>query len=381
MGWAFVKRRMQAELGPDWQKKFASFEHHPAAAASLGQVHRARSHRRRGARLQAAVSPTCSRRSKPICSQLGLLFAIRRRFDPAIDTTEIDQGDRRAHARGARLPPRGQARRALPRHARRTTTSIRVPQVVAGAVDRAAADARLARRQPHARAQGRRARRAQPPRHGDVHRLVVSVQPLRRDPRRSASRQLHGVRPRRASRPASTCSTTAASASSRRRSSAAWSISTTACATATTRCVVHAYETWGFKRLSRELIDILNIWARFIYGPLIDDRVRTIADGVKPGDYGRREAFEVHQALQRKGPGDGAARVRVHGPRRDRARRRVPASARRAQLPSPVRGGDRELLGRTAWPSGRRRRSSGSGSPATANSAAENGVLERSSAK
>ena len=36
MGWAFVKRRMQAELGPDWQKKFGSFEHHPAAAASLG---------------------------------------------------------------------------------------------------------------------------------------------------------------------------------------------------------------------------------------------------------------------------------------------------------------------------------------------------------
>ena len=38
------------------------------------------------------------------------------------------------------------------------------------------------------------ARRPQPPRHGDVHRLVASVQPLRRDPRRSASRQLHGVR-------------------------------------------------------------------------------------------------------------------------------------------------------------------------------------------
>src|SRR5260221_3502553 len=30
----------------------------------------------------------------------------------------------------------------------------------------------------------------------------------------------------------------------------------------------------GFKRLSRELIDALNIWARFIYGPLLDDRVR-----------------------------------------------------------------------------------------------------------
>ena len=30
MGWAFVKRRMQAELGSDWEKKFDSFEHRPA---------------------------------------------------------------------------------------------------------------------------------------------------------------------------------------------------------------------------------------------------------------------------------------------------------------------------------------------------------------
>jgi hypothetical protein len=54
--------------------------------------------------------------------------------------------------------------------------------------------------------------------------------------------------------------------------------------------------------LKRATIDALNIWARFIYGPLIDDRVRTIADGVKPGSYGRREAFAVHRALKAQGP-------------------------------------------------------------------------------
>jgi predicted unusual protein kinase regulating ubiquinone biosynthesis (AarF/ABC1/UbiB family) len=66
--------------------------------------------------------------------------------------------------------------------------------------------------------------------------------------------------------------------------------------------IVKAYETWGFHNLNRALIDALNIWARFIYGPLLDDRIRTIADGVKPSQYGRREAFRVHQALKAQGP-------------------------------------------------------------------------------
>jgi predicted unusual protein kinase regulating ubiquinone biosynthesis (AarF/ABC1/UbiB family) len=66
--------------------------------------------------------------------------------------------------------------------------------------------------------------------------------------------------------------------------------------------IVHAYETWGFKGLSKELIDTLNIWARFIYGPLLDDRERVIAEGVTPGQYGRKEAFAVHKGLKEKGP-------------------------------------------------------------------------------
>ena len=63
-----------------------------------------------------------------------------------------------------------------------------------------------------------------------------------------------------------------------------------------------AYEAWGFKALSQDLIDVLGIWARFIYAPLLDDRVRTVADGVAPGEYGRREAFQVKRALDDKGP-------------------------------------------------------------------------------
>jgi predicted unusual protein kinase regulating ubiquinone biosynthesis (AarF/ABC1/UbiB family) len=66
--------------------------------------------------------------------------------------------------------------------------------------------------------------------------------------------------------------------------------------------VLHAFETWGFRGLSNDLIEALSIWARFIYGPLLDDRERVIAEGTTPGEYGRREAFTVHRILREKGP-------------------------------------------------------------------------------
>ena len=88
MGWAFVKRRMMAELGAGWEKKFASFEHHPAAAASLGQVHRAHAHN--GAELACKLQyPDMQSAVEADLQQLQWLLALRRRFDGAIDTTEI----------------------------------------------------------------------------------------------------------------------------------------------------------------------------------------------------------------------------------------------------------------------------------------------------
>ena len=63
-----------------------------------------------------------------------------------------------------------------------------------------------------------------------------------------------------------------------------------------------AYEKWGFKGLNKDLVEVLNIWARFIYGPLLDDRVRSVADGITPGEYGRKEAFAVRKLLKEKGP-------------------------------------------------------------------------------
>ena len=58
----------------------------------------------------------------------------------------------------------------------------------------------------------------------------------------------------------------------------------------------YAYETWGFKNLSREQVETLNIWANFLYGPVLDDKVRPIGE-VTNGIYGRETAEEVHKKL------------------------------------------------------------------------------------
>ena len=88
MGAAFVKRRMQAELGPDWQSRFASFDLRPAAAASLGQVHRATG--KDGALLACKLQyPDMASAVEADLAQLDVLFALHRRMDTAIDTREI----------------------------------------------------------------------------------------------------------------------------------------------------------------------------------------------------------------------------------------------------------------------------------------------------
>jgi predicted unusual protein kinase regulating ubiquinone biosynthesis (AarF/ABC1/UbiB family) len=308
MGWAFVKRRMSAELGPDWEKKFQSFEHYPAAAASLGQVHRARS--LDGQPLACKLQyPDMQSAVEADLQQLQWLLAIRRRFDTAIDTTEI------AKEIGARVREELDYRReakhvALYRAMLDGIDIVRVPRpwpelstgrlltldwldgsrMLAHKNDPLAMRNQLATAMftawwfpfsrfgvihgdPHlgnytvfaaGGGDGRRKTAAEPAGinlldYGCIRifapKFVQGVVDLYHG-------LLHGD----------------------------------------DTLIVRAYETWGFRRLSRDLIETLNIWARFIYAPLLDDRVRTIADGVAPAEYGRREAFRVHQALKQKGP-------------------------------------------------------------------------------
>ena len=87
MGAAFVRRRMAAELGLDWQNRFGSFDFKPAAAASLGQVHRAVS--RDGLALACKLQyPDMASAVEADLSQLDVLFAIQRRMSPAIDARD-----------------------------------------------------------------------------------------------------------------------------------------------------------------------------------------------------------------------------------------------------------------------------------------------------
>jgi predicted unusual protein kinase regulating ubiquinone biosynthesis (AarF/ABC1/UbiB family) len=63
---------------------------------------------------------------------------------------------------------------------------------------------------------------------------------------------------------------------------------------------VHAYETWGFAGLTNEVIDTLNLWAEYLYGPLLEDRPRRIQEA-DTGLYGARVASRVHARLRELG--------------------------------------------------------------------------------
>jgi predicted unusual protein kinase regulating ubiquinone biosynthesis (AarF/ABC1/UbiB family) len=62
----------------------------------------------------------------------------------------------------------------------------------------------------------------------------------------------------------------------------------------------HAYATWGFTDLSDEKMAVLNLWARFLYEPLTQDRVRRIQESDDP-QFGRAVAAQVHAGLKRTG--------------------------------------------------------------------------------
>jgi len=296
MGAAFVKRRMQAELGADWQKKFRSFDLKPAAAASLGQVHRAEAPD--GGLLACKLQyPDMKSAVEADLKQLDILFAIHRRFEPVIDTTEA------AKEIGARVREeldytREAKNAALYGHMLAGQPLVQTPKVRPElsterllTMDWLDGDKLLNFKTAPLEVRNRLGSAMFTAWwlpfsrfgviHGDPHLGNYSVFGdgaginlldygcIRIFPPKFVGGVVDLYRGLQADDMAR---------------------------------IVHAYESWGFKGLKKDVIETLNIWARFIYGPLLEDRVRSVADGVEPGKYGRREAFTVHQALKNKGP-------------------------------------------------------------------------------
>ena len=299
MGPVFVKRRMKAELGDDWASRFQKFDTKASASASLGQVHKAVSPD--GEELACKLQyPDMQSAVEADVNQLGVIFSIHARMNPAVDTAEMlkeiaarlrEELDYQLEARHmalyAEIFSELPAIRVPSVHSELTTKRLLSMSWLHGAPLMSFKEHDLEDRNAIARAMFRAwwyPFSHYGVIHGDPHLGNYTV--FEEDGRPSGINLLdYGC--------IRTFPTTFVQG-------------VIDLYTGLLRddrdLIVHAYETWGFNGLTNELIDAMNIWAQFIYGPLLDDRVRTIAEGTSPGEYGRKEAFTVHKILKEKGP-------------------------------------------------------------------------------
>ncbi|HLO76326.1 MAG TPA: AarF/ABC1/UbiB kinase family protein [Magnetospirillum sp.] len=294
MGWPFVKRRMAAELGPDWQSKFKDFEHEAAAAASLGQVHRAVDHagRRLACKLQY---PDMASVVEADLRQLKVIFGLYGAYDRAIDTSNIH--DELAERLREELDYLRESRHmALYTHMLAGETGVRVPEVVPELTTRrlltmgwldgerilSHVDAPIEVRN---RIAMNMFRAWYVPFygygviHGDPHLGNYTVRPD------DHSINLLDFGCIRVFPPHMVKGVIDLYHAIDRDDE---------------ELAVEAYRTWGFTNLSKEAVAVLNIWARFIYAPLLENRARTI-DETNSGAYGREVAEKVHAELKRVG--------------------------------------------------------------------------------
>lgn len=290
MGWPFVRRRMKAELGSDWQSRFQDFPQSATAAASLGQVHKAVT--------EGGETVACKLQYPDMASaidadlnQLKLLFKLYKQYDSSILTDHI-HAELAARLR-EELDYKREARvQKLFGYLLRDEPKVHVPEVmddlstarllttkwVDGTHILQYKDAQLDQRNEIAL---NLFKAWYTPLyktgviHGDPHLGNYSV-------REDLSINLLDFGCIRIFRPEFV---------------GAVIDLYNALKTSDQELAVKAYETWGFGNLSKEMIDVLNIWAAFLYGPILDDKVRTIGE-TNNGVYGREKAREVHEKLR-----------------------------------------------------------------------------------
>ncbi|HEX3407073.1 MAG TPA: AarF/UbiB family protein, partial [Caulobacteraceae bacterium] len=306
MGPAFVRRRMAAELGPGWRAKFADFDLAPAAAASLGQVHRAIAPDGRALAVKLQY-PDMQSAVESDLAQMRAVMALGRQMFGQVDTREV------AVEISARI------REELD-YGREARAMALYGGFFAGRDDIAApeplAELSTGRLLTMTWLEGRGLmdfESADPQTRNRIARLLfeawwtplIRIGVIHGDP--------HLGNYTFASDPGAGGAGAGQAARLNLLDFGCIRIFPPSFITGVIKlhralidddheAQAEAYRIWGFSGLTRPLIETLNIWARFIYGPLLDDRVRTVADGVSPGLYGRREAYQLKKALDVQGP-------------------------------------------------------------------------------
>jgi predicted unusual protein kinase regulating ubiquinone biosynthesis (AarF/ABC1/UbiB family) len=293
MGWPFVRRRMQAELGHGWEGKFGSFEREAAAAASLGQVHRAVS--RGGERLACKLQyPDMASAVEADLRQLKLILGIFQRYDRAVSTDKVHE-EISERLREELDYEREGRHMALYHDILATDPGVHVPERVP--------ELSTKRLLTMSWLEGRKLLEAverQPELnetialnmfrawyvplyrygvlHGDPHLGNYSV-------REDGAINLMDFGCVRVFRAPFVKAVIDLYRSVQ---------------TGDEELAFEAYRIWGFGKLTKEVVATLNMWARFIYEPLLDDRPRLIGQATN-GMYGREIAREVHKELVRVG--------------------------------------------------------------------------------
>lgn len=295
MGWSFVRRRMKAELGPDWQSKFKNFDKEASAAASLGQVHKAETHD--GQRIACKLQyPDMQSAIEADLSQLKLLFSLYERYDKSIKTENIhaelserlrEELDYTLEAKHGKMYS----------YMLRNEANVHVPDIIDDlSTDRLLCSTWLdgekilnfkeADQEVRNQIAMNMFRAWYVPLyyygiiHGDPHLGNYSV-------RADHSINLMDFGCVRVF-PAQFVGAVIDLYRSLQNNDIAQS--------------VHAFETWGFKDITKEQVEILIEWARFLYGPILEDKVRPIGE-VTNGVYGREIAESVHTKLKKLGEG------------------------------------------------------------------------------
>lgn len=294
MGWPFVKRRMAAELGPAWEKQFKRFDHTASAAASLGQVHKAIAHDGRllACKLQY---PDMLSTVEADLRQLKLVLAVFERYDRAVSTKKIQEEiSARLHEE---LDYELEAKHiALYRLMLADVKNVNIPEVIAALSTQRLltmtwldgerlADVAVKRPLKDRNAVAINMFRAWYTPfygygviHGDPHPGNYTV-------RKDNGINLLDFGCIRVFKPALVQGVITLYRALRDNEP---------------ELAVESYKAWGFSKPSKALVDILNIWAAFIYAPLLEDKTRLIEE-TNTGLYGRETANRVHQELRKIG--------------------------------------------------------------------------------